>query len=508
MDTVKYYVTDITGTDTAIFIITINPLPVIASITGIQGVCMGTPTTFTNDATGGIWTTSNANATIEGGIVNGVQPGSDTIRYTVTNMCGVGIATTTITIQPLPVAGPITGSPYVSIGNTTTLADTTASCVWLSSNGNATVFGGIVTGIGSGIDTISYLVSNACGTDTASIAVFIKPLPNAGAILGFPNVCVGATVTYTDTVIGGTWVLSNTNAIIAGGVVLGIKEGTDTIGYIVTNAGGTDTATKIISILPTPAKPVISTVSPSSVCTGTLYQNYGANNPPPNGVSFIWSAVNAIVWATGGNGQNALISFPDPGIATVVLTASTAGTICTSSDSVNVFVNNTVAIIPQVFYFQYHFVCMPANLFSYQWGYDDVATLRSTTLVGENNQDYLNADPDFTGKYYWVNTGENGCIQKTYYNTPVAIQNIGKTEVADITVFPNPAHELVTVRINNWVTAAATIELLNLEGQKLGAVQTANNQATISLENYPSGFYLINCYQNGTKIGTAKFIKK
>ncbi len=508
LDTIRYIVVNAGGIDTADLAITVNPLPFIASITGASSVCMGAGVTLTDAAMGGVWSVTNAHAVVSGGIVKGISAGADTVRYEVANMCGVGIATTTVTIDPLPVAGAITGATVVGVGSSVTLTDASPLGNWSSSNGDAEVFGGVVTGLLPGLDTIRYTLSNACGADTALLVIAIKPKPNAGTITGLQNVCVGGHIEVTDTVAGGQWAATNNTANVQGGLVTGIIAGLDTILYVVTNAGGTDTATLAVTVHPTPAKPTITTQGPASVCTGTLFQNYGTNIAAPLGVVYSWSAMNAVVWATGTYGQNALISFPYPGNAEVILTANSFGTDCESSDSVAVTVQTTTAIVPKVFYFQYNFVCLPANLPAYQWGYDDVVSLASTTIVGAINQDYQDKDPDFAHKYYWVNTTEGDCIQKTYYNQPLALTGVNQPGPTEIVVYPNPAHGFINVEINTPLLGAMVLQLVNITGQKLGMTSAAGHAATIDISMYPPGFYILECRLAGVVVASAKVVKE
>ena len=473
------------------------------------GVCVGSTIPLFDSISGGVWSSSNACATISGvGVVAGITVGTDTIKYIVSNGCGADTAMIIINVTPLPNAGSITGISTVLVGSFTNLSDTASSGVWSASNTNATVSGGFVTGITVGCDTISYSVSGVCGAASTIKIITINPIPNAGNINGSSNVCVGSVITLTDTLGIGSWSCTNSNATVSAGLVTGINAGIDTIRYVVANAGGNDTAMLVITINANPSKPVLNTNGPIVVCTGTLFQNYGTNIAAQAGIKYIWSTVNAVVWATGNNGQNALISFPDPGNALVILSANLIGTMCTSSDSTAVSVETAVAIIPEVFYFQYNFVCRPADLDAYQWGYDDIITLASTTIPGAINQDYLNANPDFENKYYWVNTIENGCLQKTYYNTPLAIQNINNTGLTEIVVYPNPTDEFINVRLNTTLVDEMQIDVVNITGQKFATTIAINNTATINMASSPAGFYIVNCYRNGIKIATARFIKK
>jgi len=75
----------------------------------------------------------------------------------------------------LPTVADITGSSSLNVGATITLADATSSGTWSSSNtGVATVSsGGVVTGVSGGTATISYSITNSCGTTTKTKSVTI-----------------------------------------------------------------------------------------------------------------------------------------------------------------------------------------------------------------------------------------------------------------------------------------------------------------------------------------------
>ncbi len=237
-----------------------------------------------------------------------------------------------------------------------------------------------------------------------------------------------------------------------------------------------------------------------------MYQNFGAATLPPANTLYNWTAVGATVWAQGAGHQYALVSFPTTGTAVVTLTASIAGSACASRSTVTVTVGSGIAQVPEVSYFNSHFVCTPSNEDSYQWGYDDANTLDSTILIGEINQDYLNTSPDFYNKDYWVMTTLGDCLQKTYYHTPTAIQNVNR-EVVSISVYPNPANTIVNVAISATSQSNIQVEVSNIMGQKVDAIWATDNKATIDVAALPTGTYLIVCYRNGIKIATSRFVK-
>lgn len=260
--TISYTVTNSCGTAAATRVVTVNPSPNAGAITGTATVCPTAMTTLsdpTGDA-GGAWTSSTtAIATIGAttGIVTGVAAGTSTISYTVTNSCGTARATRVVTVNPLSSVAPITGASTVCPAGTITLSDLISGGVWSTSTpANATVnASGVVFGVAAGTTTISYAVTNSCGTATATKIVTVNPGPNAGTIIGTATVCPGLTTTLSDAVSGGTWNSSvpSVATINASGVVNGLVAGTTTISYTATNSCGTATVTVIATVNPLPA---------------------------------------------------------------------------------------------------------------------------------------------------------------------------------------------------------------------------------------------------------------
>ena len=258
VDTIKYVAVNSCGSDTASHTITIAPLPDAGVVSGATTVCVNATTLLTSTATGGVWLAQNSNATIAGGLITGTTAGPETILYIAANSCGVDTAIKTITIAPLPYAGIISGPASLCVATNTTFFATTTGGLWQSRNSNATVAGGIATGVTAGIDTVVYMVTNSCGTDTATKNITILPLPHAGIITGTDAVCVADTIVLLDTTTGGIWTRTNNNSAVTGGIITGTVAGIDTIMYLVTTSCGTDTATKIIHITPLPT-PLVGT---------------------------------------------------------------------------------------------------------------------------------------------------------------------------------------------------------------------------------------------------------
>jgi uncharacterized protein YjdB len=204
--------------------ITITNIP--SAIQGNISVCQGTTSALSDEATGGIWTSTGSSITIgsSSGIVTGSTVGTGMITYSV----GPGCTTTaTVTVNPDPEA--TSGGLIVCAGMGTTLSDT-GSGVWTSSNtaiatvGSAT---GIITTTAAGTVNITYTVATGC-----TVVSVLTVNANPAIITGATSECAGNSVTLSDATAGGTWSAGNGNVSVSGPTVTGITAGSSTISYI------------------------------------------------------------------------------------------------------------------------------------------------------------------------------------------------------------------------------------------------------------------------------------
>ncbi|MES2702683.1 MAG: Ig-like domain-containing protein [Bacteroidota bacterium] len=169
----------------------------VLPITGTAFICSGATTTLANATTGGTWSSSNTSVATVGastGIVTGISTGTTTISYT-TSACSAAIIVTVNTLR-----SSITGLARLSIGGITTLSNTIAGGAWGVSGSHASVSGGgVVSGISAGSATISYTVTNGCGSnlvDTAVITVNDTGSCEAWRTAGIEGFSAGS-VTYS-----------------------------------------------------------------------------------------------------------------------------------------------------------------------------------------------------------------------------------------------------------------------------------------------------------------------
>ena len=254
--TITLVVTDSAGcSNTITHTLTVNPTP--PAISGSATLCQGTTLLYSDSSPGGAWLSSNLSVATIGsssGLATGLAPGTTILTYIGTSGCQV---TMTVTVTPSPSA--ITGVTGMCISVSSPYTDTTAGGIWsIAPTSIATVSPtGTVTGVSSGVAALSYTV----GGCSAVKSVTISATPSL--ITGLSAVCVGDSITLTDTITGGTWSSTSPHVSVgsSSGIVTGISSGT---AVIITYSLGTGcTKTKSITV-----NPLLPITGPSGVCIG------------------------------------------------------------------------------------------------------------------------------------------------------------------------------------------------------------------------------------------------
>ncbi len=313
VDTITY--TNATTGCSAMYTLTVHATP--SPITGVTSLCVGS-TSLLSDVDPGTWSSTNtAIATVgsSSGLVFAVATGIDTIILTSPWGCSRKV---TINVYPLPL--PITGPTSLCVGTTITLSDATTPGSFSTSPVVAASIttGGLVTGLSSGTQLITY--TEAAHGCARNLLITVNTTPPA--ITGTLSVCVGSNTTLSDPVSGGTWVSSPTTIATIGsssGVATGISNGLANITYSV-GAGCSTTAVLTVNPLPGAIVPASPTVCVGNTVTLT--------DPTSPGGSWSTTSSNASVGASTG-----IVTGLSFGVAVITYTLPTT---CTRTITVTI----------------------------------------------------------------------------------------------------------------------------------------------------------------------------
>lgn len=291
--------------------VTINPL---SPITGSAAVCRYSTTNLSDATTGGIWTSSNSNVSIDpaSGIVSALTAGTSVITYTLATGCA---ATTNVTVNPI---AEISGITNICFPGTTNLTDSVTGGTWSSSNTSVATFvatTGIFVPVSVGTATITYSLPSGCTTTT--LVNIVSSIPS---ITGNTNDCIGVPSPLNDAITGGVWTSTNTGIAIVDAVtgsVTGQAAGSAMISY---QLGASCIATTTVSVNPLP-----------SPISGSVYVCVGLTNTLTDGTT-------GGAWTSGNTSVATVVSGVVTGVsagATGITYSTPAGCVATTVATVN-----------------------------------------------------------------------------------------------------------------------------------------------------------------------------
>ncbi len=370
---------------------------------------------------------------------------------------------------------------------------------------------------------VTYVYTTYAGgcSRSQNVVVDVTPAPSLSSALA-DTACNGSAYTYAPTSSTGGVTYSWKRAPVAG-VTPDSSNGTGGINEVLTsslttpanvvysyslNANGcTSVQNLTVTIVNQAPLATISTNAPSTVCNGTQFQNFGASIAPPAGVSYTWSAINADIYSVGSSQQFCLVNFNHSGDAYVTLSIRGAGNQCKGGNTYKVTVGTGSNSSANILYYNDQFIYLDNTQEKYQWGYDDAATLDSNIIEGATFQSYPTSTPDLIHHYYWVMTTKQGCTQKTYFNGPLHVINAPVQTADGIVVYPNPATGVLNADLSVMQGATAQLTIMDMMGRKLMTKESNEKTVRFDITELPNGCYMFNCYRNGQRVSTTRFIK-
>ncbi|GGD54886.1 hypothetical protein GCM10011514_18830 [Emticicia aquatilis] len=346
-------ITDANGcTATATTSVTVNPLP-IPSVSNNSPICTGFTLNLTaeniRNATGNAysWTGPNSYAsTIQNpSFTNATTALSGTYSVTITDANGcTATATTSITVNPLPIPSVSNNSPIcaefgLTLNATNTRNETGNAYMWTGPNAYSSTiqnpsFANATTAL-SGTYSVTITDANGC-TATATTNVIVKPKPPV-PVISVPSqlvVCFPNTLTLTANGCTGTVTWSNNST---GSNITLSTIGTYSLSAICTIDGCVSESSSLITGLEIKVAPTAQASNNGPYIVGQTIKLTASNGP-----NYSW---------TGPNNFTSLVSSPTITNATLQnsgiysVTVSING--CTATATTNVIVNNFAPCSPQ-----------------------------------------------------------------------------------------------------------------------------------------------------------------
>ena len=274
-------------------VVNVLALPNAAIASTGSTICLGSTVTLT--ASGGVSYAWSNGAQTAATTVN--NSNTYTVIVTGANGC-TNTASNVVTVNANPAVvttanGPLT---FCQGGSVTLNATGATSYIW--SNGTLGS-SNIITQ--SGTYYVQGTNAAGCTSNSAVVTVTVLPTPVVAALTGSNTVCEASTITLSSATPGGVWTSSNgfiatvTNA----GVVTGMNAGTATITYTLSNGACNSSVSASVTVLNSPATPVITAAGPTTVCPGETVTLFSSNAP-----NYQWNSgqqTNGIVVTQSGS---------------------------------------------------------------------------------------------------------------------------------------------------------------------------------------------------------------
>lgn len=462
--TITHTAANSSGTSTPVSsTITVSAKPLVAANSAT--VCPGTPANLiASGATAYTWNTGATTVSIS------VTP-TITTNYTVTGTSAAGcINTKTVSVT-------VKATPTVSASSKTICIGSSAALVASGANSYSWNTGATTASISVNPTTsTNYTVigTNSLGcTSTKVVSVTVNALPNVTSTSA--TICAGAAATITAS--GANTYSWNTGAI---GANLTASPSSNTT-YTVSGTSTTGCVKTITTSIVVGLAPAI-TVNSFTICAGKT-------------ATLVASGVTTYTWNTGTNAASISVSPTSTSVYTVSgnLTGCAVGATKTATVTVNPLPVVTMGAVAGP-------LCV-SNAPITLTGTPSGGSFSGTGVVGSTFNPSISGSGTFSLMYSYTNA--NGCLGTSTKTVNVSLCT-GITELSNssISIYPNPAKDLINVMMDASIFNNATIELYDAIGKLVIAEKVVNNTTVIHIESLAKGIYTIRIVSEGKQLST------
>jgi PKD repeat protein len=443
--------------------------PPVANFTTAATRCVGSAIAFsdasTNSPTSWTWTfpgSTTPTSTIQNPSVTYTAAGTYTITHTASNASGTSTPVTSTIV--------VSANPTVAVSSATVCRGTAASLVATGATTYSWNTGASTASISvTPTITTNYTVAgtNAAGcVNTKTLSVTVNATPTV--VANSTTVCSGSAANITAT--------GATTASIS------VTPTTNT-NYSVTGTTNGCTNTKTVSVTVN-AVPNVA-VSNITICSGAT-------------ATITASGATTYIWNTGATTANILVSPTTTTTYTVTGTSAGCSNVKTVTLTVNQLPNVTLGAISGP-------ICV-TNAPVVLTGSPVGGTFSGVGVNGSTFDPAVSGAGTFVISYDYIDA--NLCSATATQTVSVSLcTGIKDLTSSNISVYPNPAKDAISVSMDASLVNHTTIELYDAIGKLVIVEKVVNPQTTIIINSFAKGIYTVRIVSEGKQ--TAKrFIKE
>ncbi|MEZ4940770.1 MAG: PKD domain-containing protein [Saprospiraceae bacterium] len=409
-----------------------------------------------------------------------------------TNACGADTITQSVTIVTPPTANfsatPTSGCGPLTVSFANTSSDNAATFSWSFPGGSpasSTAENPVVVYNAPGMYTVTLVVTNAAGSNTATQTNYITV--NPGPTAGFSSSINGLIASFTNTSTNSTsysWDFGDmTTSNLANPTHSYDEDGTYTVVLTATNACGTNTFTQTITILTPPTAGFSAT--PTSGC-GPLSVTF-MNASSANATSFNWSFPGGAPASSTVENPTVVYNTPGTYSVTLVVTNAAGSNTATQTNYITVNAGPTAGFTSSVNGAVVNFTNTSTNSTTYAWDFGDMSNSAQANPTHTYSAD---------GTYTVTLTATNPCGTNTFTETVTIVT----PPSANFTVAPSSGCGPLTVQFTNSSSANATTFSWSFPG---GTPSSSTEESPTVVYNTPGTYSVTLVASNSAGSNTA-----